>query len=398
MGLLGHCPAFRMLRIGGATRRPSAPTIPRERLARPEHPHGIWALLASSRQQRALASGILFARTSYPFASVENGKLSPTAQADIVAPWRPWEERESATLVQAPSFVEPEYGWVICKPAHLVDTCLIDSAFAPSPCFSRYLGARVLRRRKIRKEKAIIHLRSWGENNYWHFLNDLVGGRLRLAEFCGIPQDVPILLGERAYERAFVRELVERGALGPRRLVIQGAEYIQADQIVVFSTARSNKQNFEFVLERLQAPHGDADRRRRVFLAREASSGRTISNEREVRDVCEAFGFDVVTTERMTVAQQMKLFAEVGYLVAIHGAGLINTMFRRGAPLKILEIFPPNELLSWGTTPPHYCFMAQALGFDYDAMITTETRQGNYRTAFRVDPVVLRERIEAMLA
>lgn len=361
-------------------------------------PRTVWTVLASARRQRALANGTVFSRTSYPFRSLENGKLSPTAKAEVVEPWRAWEERESVTLIRASSFVEPELGWVICKPAHLVDTCLIDSGFAPRPRFSRYLGARVLGRPKVRKERAIIHLRSWGENNYWHFVNDLLGGRLRLADTCGIPLEIPVLLGERAYARPFVRQLLARGALGSRRFIVQGSEYVQAEEVVVFTTARSNRQNYEFVLERLDAPKGDASRARRIFLSREEGSGRTISNEEEVGGVFHEFGFDIVATERMTLEEQMKLFAEVGYLVAIHGAGLINMMFRTGAPLKILEIFPPPQLLSWGTTPPHYCFMAQALGFDYDPLITTETRQGDYRSSFRVDPIVLRERMRAMFS
>jgi len=367
-----------------------------ERVARPSPPRSIWTLLTSTKQEKALQKGLLLARTSYPFMSFESRPLSPAAKAEIVQPWRDWEERESATLVRAPSFVEPEYGWVICKPAHLVDSCLIDSAFAPRPRFSQYLAARVLKSREIRREKTLIHLRSWGESNYWHFLNDLVGGRLRLAELCGLQPDIPILLGRRAYDMPFVRELADRGALGRRRLIVQGGEYIQADEVVVFSTARSNRQNIDFVLERLNAPNGDAQRARRIFLSREEASGRTISNRRDVIAVCQEFGFEIVTTERMTVADQMRLFAEVGYLVAIHGAGLINMMFRRGASLRILEIFPPSERLSWGTTPPHYCFMAQALGFAYDALIAKETRDGDYRTAFWVDPAILRARIQAM--
>lgn len=388
--------ALRWLKPGGAERPNGSPGHVRPEPVVP--PRTVWTALASARQQRALANGTVFSRISYPFRSLEDGGLSPIAKTEVVEPWRAWEERESVTLIRASSFVEPELGWVICKPAHLVDNCLIDSAFAPRPRFSRYLRARVFGRPKVRKVGAIIHLRSWGENNYWHFVNDLLGGRLRLAETCRIPPGVPVLLGERAYARPFVRQLLARGALGTRGFIVQGSEYVQADEVVVFTTARSNRQNYDFVLERLGAPKGDATRVRRIFLSREEGSGRTISNQGELQDVFRAFGFDIVATERMTLEEQMKLFAEVGYLVAIHGAGLINMMFRAGAPLKVLEIFPPPQLLSWGTTPPHYCFMAQALGFDYDALITTETRQGDYRASFRVDPIVLRERIRAMLS
>jgi hypothetical protein len=359
-------------------------------------PRSVWNILASRKQERALAGGLLFMKTSYPLASVDSTKLSPTARESIIEPWRSWEELESATMVRGSTFIDPELGWVICDPAHLVDTSLIDSAFAPRPRLSAYLRARALRHR-IRREKAVIHLRSWGEGNYWHFLNDLLGGRLRLAEACGIPDDVPVLIGERAYARPFVRELAERGAFGTRRLLVQGSEYIHADEVVVFGTARSNRQNFDFVLDRLDAPGGDASKRRRIFLSRQDGSGRTISNHRDVATICGEFGFDIVRTERMTVEEQMALFGEAAYLIGIHGAGLVNMMFRRGAPLRVLEIFPPSELLSWGTTPPHYCYMAQAFGFDYDALITSETRRGDYRSPFWLDPTALRERIEAML-
>ena len=382
-------------------RMPGKPgAFPRGRVgvtaARPV-PRSVWNILASRRQERALAEGLLFTKTSYPLASVDGSKLSPTARTSIIEPWRNWDELESATMVRGSAFIEPELGWVIRDPAHLVDTSLIDSAFAPRPRLSAYLRARALRHR-IRREKAVIHLRSWGEENYWHFLNDLLGGRLRLAESCGIPDDVPVLIGERAYARPFVRELAERGAFGTRRLLVQGSEYIHADEVVVFTTARSNRQNLDFVLDRLRAPGGDARKRRRIFLSREDGSGRTIANQRDVAAICEEFGFDIVTTERMTVGEQMARFGEAAYLIGIHGAGLANMTFRRGAPLKVLEIFPPSELLSWGTTPPHYCYLAQAFGFEYDAIITSETRRGDYRSPFWLDPTDLRERIQAMLA
>jgi capsular polysaccharide biosynthesis protein len=44
--------------------------------------------------------------------------------------------------------------------------------------------------------------------------------------------------------------------------------------------------------------------------------------------------------------EQIELFRSVRYLVAEHGAGIMNILFRQEAPLSLLELFPPDVFSS----------------------------------------------------
>jgi capsular polysaccharide biosynthesis protein len=184
----------------------------------------------------------------------------------------------------------------------------------------------------------------------------------------------------------FVREFVERTGLGGRRFIVQGDEYIRCDEVMAFETARHSLSQVEFVRRLLGGPAGNDAVARRIFLVRRPASGRTIENMEAVEEVCHRFGFQTVMTEGMSLEQQIRLFSETRYLVAVHGAGLTNMMFRLGAPLSVLEIFPAASYHGWDGPSPHYFWMAQALGFEYDALFGDGAPDGMYRTPFSVDP------------
>ena len=354
----------------------------------------LWSLLASNRIRDKLSHGVLYSNRTKPFESLDSWARSSTATHEIAGPWRDQEQNEGVALFRGQAFVEPQTGWVICNPTHLVENCLIDGAFAPRPLFRNYARARLRRQTRIRKEPRLIHLRSWGEANYWHFLNDLVGGRLRLAASCGIDPSIPILIGQRLADTSFVRELLRRGDFGSQPLVVQGDEYIETQELYLFETARNSLANIEFLLALLKAPPANARHREQIFLARDEASGRNIANMGDIETVCRDFGFQIVFTERMSLAEQIDLFSRARFVVGIHGAGLTNIAFRRGAPLGLLEIFPPRAR---GGTPPLFCWLANTLGFDYDALVASDSRPGEYRSPFHVDPNDFRRRMRAML-
>jgi hypothetical protein len=362
----------------------------------------IWEFLASGRIAARLRADVLFTRTSVPFAGIEASVLSPTAAFGLLEPSLRWEQRETVVRFKGTAFIEPDGGWIICNPSHLVESCLIDAQFARKPDFKKYVRARLGRERNVRQEGAVVHLRDWGEGNYWHFLNDIVGGRLRLAAKYGFDRDIPLLIGRRAYEQRFVRELLS--VIGPRwpRVVIQEDEFVQCKEVIFFETPRHSLESVEFVMKVLGAAGGNPAAERRVLLGRATESGRPISNMDEVKEVCEQFGFEVLQTEGMSVADQIMLFSQIRYLVAVHGAGLTNIMFRRGAPLAVLELFPWRSYPDWGwwhAPSPHYFWMTQALGFQYDAMFAqVPAPGGELKAPVEIDGDALRRRLESILS
>ena len=361
----------------------------------------LWSLVSSRRVAARLQAGVLRSRATRPFDDIDRASVSDTVLTVLLDPWRGWEQRETIATFKGSAFIEPTGGWIVASPAHLVATCLIDPTTAPRPSLWRYLEARTSARRQVRHEPRLLHLRDWGETNYWHFLTDLLGGRLRLAHAMGVDVDIPLLLGRRAFEQPFVQEILRTTAIGRRRLLIQGEEVIHSREVIHFETPRLSIESADFVLDCLGAPGGAPSGNKRVFLGRGPSSRRALGNLREVEDVCRRWRFEVIDTATMSVAEQVALFSQVRYLLAIHGAGLTNIIFRRGAPLSLLELFPTTTYLGRSgqvyPPPPHYFWLSRACGFRYDAIFGESSAPGDFEAAFQIDPATLEMKIKEML-
>jgi capsular polysaccharide biosynthesis protein len=65
---------------------------------------------------------------------------------------------------------------------------------------------------------------------------------------------------------------------------------------------------------------------RRIYISR-AKSARSIVNEADLLPVLDAYGFEVVRCEALSMAQQIRLFSEAKIVVGAHGAGMINPIF-----------------------------------------------------------------------
>lgn len=82
------------------------------------------------------------------------------------------------------------------------------------------------------------------------------------------------------------------------------------------------------VIDRLKARVGhNPARRRKLYVARSDTPLRPLVNEAPLIDMLTARGFEVVVLSRMTVAEQIRAFAEASHVVAPHGAGSANVIF-----------------------------------------------------------------------
>lgn len=80
---------------------------------------------------------------------------------------------------------------------------------------------------------------------------------------------------------------------------------------------------------------------RRLYISRTNASVRRILNEARLLPILDAFGFEVLHLETLTVAEQARTFAEAEIIVAGHGSGLSNLVFC--APgTRVIEFFSPQ--------------------------------------------------------
>lgn len=125
-------------------------------------------------------------------------------------------------------------------------------------------------------------------------------------------------------------------------------------------------QALKWVGERLTSnvEQPDLDERR-VFITRRSADSRRIINEEEIVNMLSEYEFTPVNLSTMSLHEQIKLFESATFVVAPHGAGLINMIY--ASELKILEIF--GEFVS-----SIYYKIAGGLGHEY-ALIQCDDAQ-----------------------
>ena len=253
--------------------------------------------------------------------------------------------------------------------------------------------------RRNRQLDEAISLRSLGDQNYFHFLNDLVGGTLRLAHEAGVSDEVPLVISERMATQPFIAEIQGLPEFRDRQWFVQRShEALRSKRLYFAESPGYSIEGLRFVQDALQVPEGDVDGDDRIVLVRR-DVGRQFVNSSEVLDVCARHGFRPIETGSMSLVAQIELFSRVRFVIAAHGAGLFNLVFRRNAPLSLLELFPESPR-SLGWIMAHYFYMCRVLGFDYHAMNVEVPAKETTRVTghVAVDPVRLDESIRHMLA
>jgi hypothetical protein len=95
-----------------------------------------------------------------------------------------------------------------------------------------------------------------------------------------------------------------------------------------------------------------------IYVARTDTSFRVLRNEAELIKLLEAEGVSIVVPGRLSVTQQINLFAKANAVIGPHGAGLSNIVFCRPATIFY-------ELLQMHYFNPCFTRLAQAAGLHY---------------------------------
>jgi capsular polysaccharide biosynthesis protein len=157
--------------------------------------------------------------------------------------------------------------------------------------------------------------------------------------------------------------MVALGAFADRTWVVQERDqYVRADRVIVATPQLTHRARAEYLLRQVEPTIGPPDpgANHRVFLIRRPPSRRFISNVGEVAEALRARGFRMVDAAEMSMRDQIELFRGTRHLVAIHGAGLTNLLWRAGQPMTVYEL----------CTLPHrysddFLTMARELDFEF---------------------------------
>ena len=357
--------------------------------------------LRSSQVEQAMQEGCLYSAVLPPLLKDDPIFADPTitVQGDV-APIFVNPRREFVYHLRHPVLLEPQWGYLLARPYTVIDESLPYSEFTRSQkTMGVFYGLPTLRdfqpsrhsATPIRKEEIIISMRyPWpAEVNYYHTYMDILS-RLAMLEQHGIDRSIPIVVGANLAKQRFFQEIISRGGLAERRWIVQDGFYVEAQEAIFARTNEGHRDRLDFLLDLIDAPCGDRSSHRRIFLVRNAAKSRCILNMEQLTPILKAFEFEIIDPEAMSLEQQMALFSSAAVVAGVHGAGLINMMFRRNAPMKVLEIFSPTE------TPLHFYALANQYGFQHHYIQGHSPDAPGRAPSFLLDPHVLREKLCTM--
>ena len=261
--------------------------------------------------------------------------------------------------------IDPEYNWVIVDNKHVFKYSwpLIEDPWDKIKKRPSVFGYMFRRTKNI--EKGILIKYSW--TNYYHFLIDTVQ-QIILADKAGIPKDVPIIVPYFQKDIAFVKAFFEIMPLQRNIIVQKRNEYLNIKQLFVGKDtffSESVKETRELILKsNLHENELNIKSPEFLYIARAKKYKRSIKNSTEIEEIVKKYNFTVIEPGEYTVGQQIKLFSAAKIIIGVHGAGLTNILFCKNENVKLLEIFPGNEMM-----PEHYKNLCGLLNFTYFSIV-----------------------------
>ena len=286
--------------------------------------------------------------------------------------------------------IEPISGWALTESNSLIPQSVWNNYMhnlKPS-----YLRLKLSNRNSIRVKTAIVLSYAW--NNYWHFHNDIIG-QLQIADEFGVDRNTPIVVNWGLQNMNYFSQIVQESPeLKDRNWLFQKPNIkIECENAHFFNTYWGHRKNFDAVLDFSRfSNNGNKYLNRRIFISRNPKRGRMILNFAQIKLILDKYGFEVVECDEMTVHQQSELFRNASHTVGIHGAGLTNIIYRRGRPMKLLEIFSKDF-----SNPPYF-WMCQQYGYEYYSMVAGGSKNpADPNGNFMIDANEFEKKIATML-
>lgn len=107
-----------------------------------------------------------------------------------------------------------------------------------------------------------------------------------------------------------------------------------------------------------------ADQSYRIYVSRANARERRIHNDAAVVDLLTTYGFEPYRLEELSVAEQVRLFANAEAVVGPHGAGLSNLVYSED--VTVVELFGDN-------LKRNFSRIAKAAGFEYHRLQCRQT-------------------------
>lgn len=293
-----------------------------------------------------------------------------------------WTQDQYIVKLCKPVLIEPKSGWGIFNKRKLIYYSLGFSRapYVPKPSIFVLLFGR----KKTRYLPSVISLRDTGEENYFHFYNDVLSKLIFLQAHLPSEMKSHIVVSDRLWNKKYFQFYLQNTWLKELNWHIQTDEWIKTDEVVFCKPFTHTVTHLTALAAMVKIPMRKT-RMQKIFLTRHRNSLRFIENEDEIFFILMKYGFEKVDASVLSFEDQVSMFSSVSDVVAVHGAGISNIIFKQNGPLRLLELFHDYEYL-----PFHYIMLAHMLRFDYFAIEGMKSSQHS-RGGFRIDPRKIEE-------
>ena len=197
-----------------------------------------------------------------------------------------------------------------------------------------------------------------------HYYHDTIEyfSALAVAHTAGIGQDLPIVVNDDLAPHQ-VELLGLLGYAGDRLIRVRNDQPVAFKRLVVPTRLAFGGRWMDPLLPRWfrhrLAPTSADPATRKLYVSRSTAVRRRVQNEEDLAAMLATLGYEVIHPERLTVRQQIDLFATASHIVAPTGAALTNMIYAPpGATVTVLY----NRLLVQSGGDLYFDALAEACG------------------------------------
>ncbi len=232
------------------------------------------------------------------------------------------------------------------------------------PAYVNFIKLKFLLTSKIDAPAICIHS-IWCEG-YFHWLTESLQRLMYIMQSGYNLKSFVLLLPSQFLKYAYINESLQLFGINKENIlpIKTYGNYFCKELLICPPLAISGRYDYavsnatsEYMLMKAGLNNLIADRR--IYISRQNSPKRKVTNEPAVIALLKQYDFEIVETENMTFIQQMSLFNSTRWLISIHGAGLTNMMFMQ-KHTNVLEFREEND--NWNNC---YFSLASAHNLNY---------------------------------
>lgn len=224
----------------------------------------------------------------------------------------------------------------------------------------KFLARNYAFRRRRRIETEALWITNFWSTGYFHWLADAL---TRLFVVRDRVRDLLLILPGKYHGCEFVESSLK--AFGVTNVdFIDPNEVLECRSLVLPShtapPGHFKDEAIRGVRNVLLSAYGSSrEEGERLYITRSKATKRRILNEDKIAPVLNKFGFQTISTEDLSFADQVKICSRARYIVSNHGAGLTNALFLRDGG-SVLELRNESDCVN-----NCYFTLASALNFNY---------------------------------